>query len=111
MKIFKYRFPRLSLPSRPSANQTHLPPSSKKTLLIGIQSIRQEAVKITQEDDDERTAEEDVTVVPKRKKKKDKEEASKAAELKGPHRDERISDRCVVSISFRLRNGILTFVL
>jgi hypothetical protein len=92
MKIIKYRYPRLSLPSRLSANQTHLPPPlKKKALLIGIQSIRQEAVEIAQEDDDERTAEkEDVNAIPKRKKKekqKDKEEAPKAAGLKGPHRD------------------------
>jgi hypothetical protein len=51
-----------------------------------------------------------VNAVPKRKRKKDKEGAPKAEELKGPHRDDRTSDRCVVSFSFRLRKAILTVV-
>lgn len=120
MKIVKYRFPRLSLPNRPSTNQTHLPPPlKKKALLIGIQNTRQQVVEITQEDD-ERMAEEEVNdAVPippakrkKKKKQKDKEGAPKAAKLKGPHRDVLQMKELLIgalyhdtSFSFCLRNG------
>ena len=90
----KCRFARLtnSLRLSPLAIQTKPPPIplKKRALLIGIQSIRQDALQITQ-GDGEGIAEEDVNAVPKRKKKKkkdkDKEGTTEAAELKGPHRD------------------------
>jgi hypothetical protein len=63
----------------------------KRALLIGIQSIRQDAVEITQENDERIAEEEDVNAVPKRKKKKKKKDRDKEGapepELKGPHRD------------------------
>ena len=89
----KCRFARLTNSLRLSPIQTKPPPipSKKRALLIGIQSIRQDALQITQ-GDDEGIAEEAVDAVPKRKKKKkkkdrDKEGTTEAAELKGPHRD------------------------
>ena len=87
MKIIKYyRFPSLSHPSRPSANQTHLLSPLEGDLLIGIKVYDKKQLKSCKQDDDERTAEEedvkeDVNAIPKWKNRRIKSSQGSRAEI------------------------------
>ena len=89
MKIIKY-LPRLS--RRSSAPAQLAPPLRKKALLIGIRTVREDAVEETQ-DTLERLPEDreqdDVKVdsMPKKKREHGDKGAHKETALKGPHRD------------------------